>query len=416
MNSYLALFRTHPAFRWLWLAQVISLFGDWFNTVALLGLVAQFTDQSGLAASGLLIARSLPPFIVSPIAGVLVDRFDRKKLLIWSDVLRACIGVALFFANSPERLWIIYAATVLQFSISAIFEPSRSALVPRLVSAENLVQANALSNITWSVMLAVGALIGGVVTAVFGTSAALLVDAASFVLSAFCISRIRMTKVHAATDETSVKDGGGFRDGLRYVRNNPQIGAVLLVKFGLSIGSVDTIMNAYATTRYVIGENGSGSLGLLFGAFGIGSILGPLLMNRFTDKSVASLQRLLVWSFACVSVGWFLIGLSGSLEFLMLAVMVRAMGGSATWTYSSTLIQIQTNDRFMGRVFSLDWLAFYLAITVSIFLIGAFLDMLGNEAVSHITFVIAALSLLPLGFWVFAVRWLERRRAIVTPA
>lgn len=409
-KSYLSLVRGHPEFSRIWLAQVISLFGDWFNTIALLGLVAQYTDQSGMAASGLLIARSLPPFLVSPVAGVLVDRFDRKTLLIWSDLLRAAIGLSLFLANSPQRLWMIYVATVFQFSLSALFEPARSALIPSLIPADKLVQANALSNATWSVMLAVGALVGGIVTAVFGIATALLVDAASFAVSAYVISRVQVQHKIDPSETTASRSAGGFRDGLRYVKNNPQIGMVLLVKFGLSIGSVDTIMNAYATTIFVIGENGAGSLGILFTSFGIGAVLGPLLFNRYNDGSVRAMRRLLIFSFGCVTLGWLLMGLSGNLLFLTLAVMVRAMGGSVTWTYSSTIIQMSTDDRFMGRVFALDWLAFYLAVTVSIFLIGFFLDSLGKQSVSQITVAIGVISLLPLAFWTIAVRWLEHNR------
>lgn len=412
---YLTLLRQHPPFTRIWIAQVISLFGDWFTTIALLGLVSQYTNQSGLAASGLLIARSLPPFLVSPVAGVLVDRFDRKKLLVLSDVLRAVVGLSLFLVNSPERLWIIYVVTVIQFSLSALFEPARSALVPNLLPAEHLLEANSLSNITWSVMLAVGALIGGVVTALFGTTVSLMIDVASFALSAYVISTVKVeNQTHLA--EGGANRGGGFLDGLRYVRANPEIAAVLLVKAGLSVGSSDTIMNAYATTIFVVGENGAGSLGICFGAFGLGAILGPLVLGRFNDGSFRTMRRLLIVSFAMVTLGWFLVAVSGSLLFLVPALMVRAMGGSATWTYSSTMIQMSTNDRYMGRVFSLDWLIFYMVITVSIFMIGAFLDTHGKQSAPQITLIIGFISTLPLLFWIFAVRWLENRQKEILPS
>ena len=128
MRSYLPFLRQNTNFTRVWIAQIISLFGDWFNIIALSALVAQYTNKSGLAVSGLLLARVLPPFLVSPFAGVLVDRFDRKRLLIMSDVLRTVIGISLFFATSADRLWIIYVATIFQFVFSAIFEPARSAI------------------------------------------------------------------------------------------------------------------------------------------------------------------------------------------------------------------------------------------------------------------------------------------------
>jgi MFS family permease len=408
LKSYLILLREHPSFTRIWLAQVISLFGDWFNLIALLGLVAQYTNQSGLAASGLLIARFLPPFLVSPLAGVLVDRFDRKMLLIWSDVLRALIGVSLFLAISPERLWIIYLATILQFMLSALFEPARSALVPNLIPADMLLPANALSNITWSVMLAVGAVFGGLITGIFGVGASLLIDVISFAVSAFVITRVRVKSRITQAGTAVSKEKRGFRDGLNYVRHNPQIGAVLLVKFGLSIGSVDAIMSVYATSLFIVGENGAGSLGILYGAFGIGAILGPLILNRYNDGKVRTMRRLVILSYACVTFGWILIGLSGSLLFASLALVVRAMGGSATWTYSSTIIQLSTDDHFMGRVFSLDWSGFYLAITISTLVIGVLIDTFGKQSAPQITVVIGIISVIPFMFWIWAVRWLER--------
>lgn len=416
MKSYLMLLREHPSFTRIWLAQVISLFGDWFNLIALLGLVAQYTNQSGLAASGLLIARFLPPFLVSPLAGVLVDRFDRKMLLIWSDVLRALIGVSLFLATSPERLWIIYLATILQFMLSALFEPARSALVPNLIPPDMLLPANALSNITWSVMLAVGAVFGGLITGIFGVGASLLIDVISFAVSAFVITRVRVKDKIAKAGTVVNKEKRGFRDGLNYVRHNPQIGAVLLVKFGLSIGSVDAIMSAYATSLFIVGENGAGSLGILYGAFGIGAILGPLILNRYNDGKVRTMRRLVILSYACVTLGWILIGLSGSLLFASLALVVRAMGGSATWTYSSTIIQLSTDDHFMGRVFSLDWSGFYLAITISTLVIGVLIDTFGKQSAPQITVVIGIISVIPFVFWVLAVRWLEcHPQPVLTP-
>ncbi|MBZ0288128.1 MAG: MFS transporter, partial [Anaerolineae bacterium] len=165
MPGYINLLRNNKDFSRLWLAQVVSLLVDWFNTVALSALVSQYTDGSGLAISGLLIARFLPPLIVSPFAGVLVDRFDRKRLLIASDVLRACIVLLLLFAGGRDQLWLIYLMTVFQFILSAVFEPGRSAILPSLVTGNDLLRANTLSNVTWSAMLAVGAIVGGVVAA-----------------------------------------------------------------------------------------------------------------------------------------------------------------------------------------------------------------------------------------------------------
>ncbi len=419
MRSYIPFLRQNSNFTRVWVAQIISLFGDWFNIIALSALVAQYTNKSGLAVSSLLLARVLPPFLVSPFAGVLVDRFDRKRLLIISDVLRTVIGISLLFATSADRLWIIYVATIFQFVFSAIFEPARSALLPALLPKDQLLRANTLSNVTWSVMLAIGAMIGGIITAAFGTTTALIVDAASFGVSALILLTVHVQqKVEPTPDSklTKAAHKTGFKDGLAYVRSHPQIGILLLVKFGLSVGNVDTMMIAYGTALFVMGENGTGSLGILYAAFGLGALLGPSILNRYNNGRVFTMRRLMIIGFIWVTLGWILLGLAPSLWLAALALVVRAMGGSATWTYSSTAIQMSTDSSYMGRMFSLDWAAYYLAVTVSTLISGRVLDAIGTIHAPQVALVTGLLSLIPLIGWVIAVRWVERYTKVLALA
>src|SRR5215212_5565126 len=189
MSNYFSFLQLRPKFRSLWLAQVISLTGDWFNTIASVIIVNRYT-ASGLAVGGLFIARALPPFLFGPVAGVVADRFDRRKVLILSDLLRAGIVLCFLLVNGPADLWLLYVLTVLQFSVSAFFEPARAALVPALVESNELLTANTLSSITWSAMLTLGGAIGGLTASVFGVAVSLLVDAASFLVSAALVLSI----------------------------------------------------------------------------------------------------------------------------------------------------------------------------------------------------------------------------------
>ncbi len=149
MYGYVQLLRDNPNYARLWIAQAVSLLGDWFNTIALSTLVARFANQSGLAIALLLLARFLPPLLVGPFAGVLVDRLNRKRLLIFSDSLRVVVVLLFLLATGPEWLWLIYLLTVIQFSLSALFEPARSAIIPALVKPDDLVRANLLGSATW---------------------------------------------------------------------------------------------------------------------------------------------------------------------------------------------------------------------------------------------------------------------------
>ena len=409
MLGYVRLLRNNPDYALLWYAQAISLIGDWFNTIVLSALVSRYSDGSGLAISGLLLARFLPPLLVSPLAGVLLDRFDRRRLLIFSDLARVVIVLGFLLATSPDRLWLIYLLTILQFSLSALFEPGRSAIMPSLVRHEDLVQANVLGSVTWSVMLAIGGASGGLVAALFGVETALLFDAATFLISALLILRIRLNRVVIEPQEREGISFRDFVDGLRFAAAHPPTAAALLVKLGGNFGNYDTIMIVYATSLFVYGDQGSGSLGVLWSAFGIGAILGPILVNRLNDGSIRVMRRLIIIGYIFVSIGWFLIGGAPVLVIAALATVVKAMGSSIYWTYSSVILQKSAPDEFLGRIFSLDLAGFQLATVISTLVTGLTVETLGVGAVREIVFVTGIVSLIPLALWTLIVRWLEQQ-------
>jgi MFS family permease len=439
VKSYIRLLQNNPNFGKLWSAQVVSLLGDWFNTIVLSTRVVNYSDGSGLAISLFLMARFLPPLIVGPFAGVLVDRFDRKRILIYSNILRTGIVLLFLLTTTPNTLWLIYVLTSVQFTLSALFEPGQSAITPSLVSHNDLVLANTLASITWSVMLAVGAIIGGAVSAIFGESFALIFDALTFAVAAWIISRINVTTLEFQSDSSPQSNiqGGSFMDGLRFLNANRRIAAVLLVKGGGSLGNVDVLMTIYATQIFVLGKNGQLSLGIMYSAFGLGAILGPLILNRFHSGGTGQLRRLVIIGFIWAALGWLIIGLAGTLAIASLALLIRGMGGSANWTYSSVIIQKSVPDRFLGRVFSLDLAVFQLATVLSIFVHGTLIDFLTSRiekaqllnlhhiALGHeldmllgfyitdkialIAFGTAFVSLIPLVLWTFAVPRMERR-------
>lgn len=419
MSHYARLLRHNPDFARLWLAQVVSLLGDWFNTIVLSTLVAEYSGGSGVAVSVFLLARFVPPLLISPLAGVLVDRFDRKRLLILSDLGRAVVVLCLLFANSPDLLWLIYVLTIVQFSISAVFEPGRNAIMPSLLRQQDLVIANTLSGVTWSAMLAIGAIAGGLVAGQFGTAVALTIDAASFLLSALLITRIRLHPEYQLESEetgSEAKSQQGFRDGLRYARQHPNVLAALMVKLGQSLGNVDALMIIYATELFVLGEKGATSLSIMYAAFGFGAVIGPVLMNRLNDGSVRVMRRLIIGGYVAITFGWALLSGASTLPLVALALVMRAIGGSVNWTYSSVILQKSVQDSFLGRIFSLDMAGFYFTSIISTVVTGTLTDALGVENVRQIVIGTGLVSLAPLLLWIVVVSWLERREAHPVPA
>ncbi|MFO7678989.1 MAG: MFS transporter [Chloroflexota bacterium] len=402
MNPYFSLLKQRPQFRYLWLAAVVSFAGDWFNTIASVILVNRYLDST--TAVGLLfVARAIPPFLFGPVAGVIADRFNRKTVLITTDLLRFFTVLGLLLVDSAEDAWLIYAVTILQFTISAFFEPARAAILPSLVQgADELLTANTLSSITWSAMLALGAALGGLVAGFFGVATAIIVDACTFLLSAAFIWRIQVDARPARTAE----ENSGWRDmvdGFRYVQGHRRTALTATVKALTQIGSPDIMIAVYAAQVFVVGEGGALTLGILYAAAGLGAILGPLAANRFSDGGVRALQMGIGVGFVLVAGGWLLFGWAPSLPVAVAAMLIRHMGGSINWTYSSVILQIRVPNQFLGRVFALDFALFTLAMALSVWLSGIILD---RTAVSPqtLSYLLAGGSLLPLLPWI----WLNR--------
>lgn len=401
MQAYLSLLSKRPHFRTLWLAQVVSLFGDWFNAIATVMIVNRFAD-SGVAVSWLFIARSLPPFFVGPLAGVVADRFNRKTVLIVADVLRAVIVLGFLFVTSVDWLWLAYLLSALQFIVSAFFEPARSALVPEVVAEDELLVANTLASVTWSAMLAVGGAVGGLVAANLGAETALVIDSASFVLSALLIVRVSVRTASVA-HHTEVSGWRDFVNGLAYVRQNPAVGWIATVKGLGQTGSVDVISAVLAARVFPVGAEGGGAFALMLMAFGVGTVIGPLVGNRFHDGSARKLDEAILGGFVLIVLGWLVVGLSPTLELVLVGWVLRGMGGSINWTYSDILIQMQTPGSFLGRVFALNLAIFTLLMSISTWASGELLDRLQWDP-RTLSLWLSVASLAPVALWAWKLR------------
>ena len=188
-SGYWQLIRSNRSFRYLWSGQIVSLTGDWFNLIASAALIATLT-QSGTAVGGLFVVRMLAPFLVSPFAGVVADRYNRKAIVITTDVLRCFVVLGFVLVREPEHVWLIYVLSAIQSASQGFYFPAWNSILPDITSKEELGVANALSAATWSVMLAFGAALGGLVSGVVGVYPAFVIDAITFVLSASILLRM----------------------------------------------------------------------------------------------------------------------------------------------------------------------------------------------------------------------------------
>jgi MFS family permease len=389
----------------LWLAQAISLVGDWFTLIALAVLVTRESGGSGLAVAGLMLTQLLPFFCIGPWSGVLVDRYDRRRLLIASDVVRAVLVLLFIPATASGRLWPLYLIAFVHYAVSTVFEPARTALLPDLVGASDLVRASTLSTVTWSAMTALGGLVGATILSAVDVATAFVVDAATFAASALLIRAIPPPPVPAAAPSGEAEPRPSFGEGIRYVRENPATAVTLCIKAINGLSLIDTFLVIYATRVFSVGPDGAFSLGLLYSVFGLGAVVGPVLLNLVNDGSVRRMRRLVIVGSACIACGLLGLALAPSLPAAALAIGIRGIGGSTNWTFSTIILQQTVPDRFRGRIFALDLASIMLAATVSSLVWGAALD---RHGVRPVVFASSAVSLLALAAWTLALVWMER--------
>jgi MFS family permease len=401
VKSYFNLLRERRRFRLMWLASVVSLTGDWFNTIASVIIISRYTS-SGLAIGGLFIARTLPQFLVGPIAGVVADRLNRKTVMVMSDILRSAIVLSFLFIDRPERLWLIYVLTSAQFMTAAFFQPASSALIPNLLRKDELVSGNVINSITWSAMLALGAALGGAVAALFGTQTALIIDAGTYLLSAFLVAQIRLAP-KTLSKESTTTGWGDMLAGFRYVLANPHTGFLALVKGMGQIGTGDIIIAIYAERLFVLGPGGATSLGLLYTAAGLGAIVGPFVGRRLGEENAMGLRKIIRGGFVIVPIGWLVMGLAPSLWLAMIGIFLRLMGTVINWTFSNVLLQKEVPDRYLGRVFAIDFAIFTLVSAVSIWLAGWLLDTLYSNP-RQLAYTFSVGSLVSLVIWELYLR------------
>ncbi len=404
--GYLDLVRKNRNFRFLWTGQVISLLGDWFDLIASAALISQLT-RSGVAVGGLFVIRMLAPFLVSPLAGVLADRYNRKRLLVIADILRGVIVLGFLLVRTPGQAWLLYVITAFQMGISGFFFPARNAIIPDIVSRAELGAANAISTTTWSVMLSLGAAVGGLVAGQWGVYPAFIVDSISFFCSAYFISHVQYPRAWdrlAGMAGAERQVAAAFRqyvDGLKYLRDHRDIFAITLHKSAVSLlasGAFQVIQVALAERVFVIGKSGGTSLGLLYAAAGIGTGVGPILARVFTGDRDRPLRHALTISYAIGVLGLAMTAPLASFALVLLGTFVRSLGGGINWTFSTQLLLEWVPDKVRGRVFSSEFAMFTLSNAVSSAVGGWLLDST-NLGISGIVWWMAALMVVPGLLW-----------------
>ena len=413
--GYIDLLRRNRSFRQLWLGQVVSQMGDWFDTIALYTIILKLTG-SGRDVGLLLVARFVPSFFFGPISGVIADRFSRQRIMIVSDILRAVVVLGFLFVRRPDQLWIIYVLTVFQLGLSTFFEPAKTAAIPSIVEDRELVAANAISSVTWSAMLTIGAALGGFITGLFGTDVAFVLDAATYLLSAALIASIRVPKRQKRErQKVSLSRLLGIREtieGIKYVKDRPRVLAALLVKPAWGIGGgILTLLAVFGERIFPVGKDAAGGIGVLFAARGIGTAVGPIVARRISGEGNRRMQASIGIAFLIAGLFYMLFGSATGFIFALVFLGIAHCGGSILWVFSTVILQRLVVDNFRGRVFAAELALVTLAMAASNYVTGELLDRF-RISPRIVTVGIGLFFVMPGVTWFITQRWWDREERL----
>lgn len=341
----------------LWIGQIISQFGDRLAQMALIGLYLKQTAGISLSHSvpvmrNLFFFSTLPILLFSPLAGVYVDRWSRKKTLIATDLLRAGLILLIpLLAGYTDGMWSVYGVIFLVFTVTCFFSPAKSAIIPNLVKKRELLAANSLSNITRLIAMIGGVTAGGIIVAWTGTKMSFYLDSLSFLLSGLAILAIRI-KEDPPPEES--KDGIGrvakeLVAGLNFIRKKKRVKFVatsLFILMGAS-GIGYLLVTVFVTKALNLGTIG---LSVLATFLGIGMLAGSLIYGHFGEQ--IEREKVIVGGTLVCGVCAVLLGGSKSLFLLSLGVSIIGFIASPIMIAAYTLTQELTPDRIRGRVFS----------------------------------------------------------------
>lgn len=368
MVQYRELWSGNRHYRYFFFGQIISFLGDWFTTIALYSAVAELTN-SALALTLVVVSKTMPVFLIAPLAGPLVDRVDRRSLLLLTDLGRGILALAFIAMHQLHSLAGLYLVTVASTLLAGIAIPCKQAVLPRIVSAGAYPAANAIAGASWASMLTIGAALGGVVTALVGIDMSFVIDALTFALSASFFYRLPpQPPANASRDATR------FSEALRYLSARPAVATQTMIKTCQSLGGgVFALIPIFGGGLFA-DKSGALWLGLLYAIRGFGTLIGTLWFRVLLGDSPSKMRAAIAVAFACQALTYYLLSQVTSFFQACLCYGLSGLLQGVVWVFAGTLLQAAVDPRYHGRVFALDFGGMTLTLGVSSMLAGFFVD------------------------------------------
>lgn len=373
------------AFRRLWLGGLVNDLGDWTLLVALPVFVFELTG-SALVTSTVFVVELVAGLIAGQLAGVFVDRHDRRRILIVSGVVQAAALAPLLLVDSPDRIWLVYVVAAIESCFARLCGPAKAALVPSLVPVHRLAAANGLSAVSDNLARLVGSPLGGLAIELVGLRGVVVVDAATYLISSLLIAGIRAPAAdpepadRSAPDDPGDPDGlvAAWLDGIRTIRSDRRLVALLgIAALGqLAQGIFVVLFVVFVLDR--LGGTG-GDVGLIRGVQAIGGVAGGLAVPWLQRRTDA--RGMIGWGYlafgAIALVTWNLPVLTTAIAVYAVLFVAAGIPGVATSTALLTSLQQITPASHLGRVFATLEAASSILAAIGVVAAGALADRLG---------------------------------------
>ncbi len=349
------LLRGNRNYRWMWAAQLVSEVGTYFNNIAIFSLVVQ-TTGSGLALTAVMLARAVPAMLAGPVAGVLLDRLDRRRVMMASELCRAAVVLLFMLALAPGREWLVFPFSIALMLASPFVTSGRASILPSVAGGQHIHTANSLTQVTEWTTQTVGTLAGGFAAAAFGYRWAFVLNAATFLFSAFAISRMRSPKGHFRAEGRAhleaAHTAAEYVAGLRYVRSQPLVFGICMLTVGWATGG-GAAQILFTLFGEVVFQRGARGIGSVWGFAGIGLLAGGLVAHRIGKRlTFVGYKRTVSVAYLAHGAAFVAFSQAPTYALALMWIALSRMGQAVSSVLNYSRLMRHTEDRYRGRVFA----------------------------------------------------------------
>jgi MFS family permease len=403
MTGFLQLLHQNRNYRLTWIGQVVSEVGDNFNNIAVFSLALKYT-KPGLVVSGVMLARAIPAVLAGPLAGVLLDRWDRRRIMIASDLARGAIALAFVLTLTYERSWLLYLLSAALMFASPFFTAGRSAILPSIVSREQLHAATSLTQTTAWVSLIIGAFSAGMIISAKGFEWAFVANALSFAVSAVSIWALRvpggLKASRLRSEPRMLRPWQDYTNGLRYMKANPLVLGIALVGVGWATGG-GAAQILFSLFGELVFHRGASGIGFIWGSAGIGLLVGAVFGYWMGQRLQFGQYKWTISLCYLVHGGAYVIFSQMGSYYLALAFIALsrvAVAVSSILNYSQLLRHVP--DQFRGRVFSTMESMVWATMLLSMSLAGVASQYYSPRAIGAVSGTLSSTTAI---FWGWAI-------------